>query len=154
MLQAQHECITDSLSVVYIKNENLLPILDGFIEHEQSCDYYNSKLLFEIHSQTIYDTTIIQVESIGYEKNRVGDELGGFVYRGHFFFVTGMYLEETIFTLTYKKKLCEYYQYEDDYNHEEKTLLIEIIDDDSFSFYVYYYMENEFHFKELHTYCD
>jgi hypothetical protein len=148
---AEKKSAKDCLSLLQIKNEKLTIILDSIINHEMTCDYYRPDLIFSIHLQVIDGNKTLQIESIGFEKVRIGDEQGYFEYREHLFFVSGAYLEETLFVKTDKKKSFTYYQ---PYNCEESNeLILDIIEDDSFSFWIYEYIDCDFVFQEIHTYC-
>jgi hypothetical protein len=148
---AENKSAKDCLSLLQIKNEKFTLIIDSIIVHEMNCDYYRPSLIFSIHLQVIDGTHILQIESIGFEKVRIGGEQGYFEYREHLFFVSGAYLEETLFLKTDKKKSFTYYQ---PYNCEESDeLILDIFEDDSFSFWTYEYIDGDFIFQEIHTYC-
>jgi hypothetical protein len=108
-LNAQHKYSKDSLQVLRIKNNELIQILEGVITHEMSCKYYKPNLKYSIHFNFFKDSLVVQIESIGFEIVKLGNELGCFVYRGHLFIVSGKYLVKRIFSITDRKKQVAYW---------------------------------------------
>ncbi len=144
----------DTLELLEVKNEKLTTILDNIISHERGCDYYNPDLIFTIHSQFINDANILLIGSIGIETTRLGNELGCFEYQGHLFIVYGHRFDNTLFVATNKRKKMSYHIPVKDKCIENLELILEIIEDDTFSFWYYEYNEGDFVFLEKSTYCD
>ena len=153
ILSAKKLPSADSLRVLGIKNNELVHILDSIIEHEKKCDYYDSDMYFWIHFQSLGDTSIVQFEA-GFNKVKIGDEQGCFDHAGHLVFVCGEYLDKTIFFVTNKKKKYDYYNPKEKYNDTTEQLILDIIEDDTFSVWIYYYVNNNFTLKKMHTFCD
>jgi hypothetical protein len=151
---AEKKPAKDCLSLLQIKNEKLTIILDSIINHEMTCDYYSPGLILSIHLQVIDGTNIVQIETIGLEIFRIGDEKGYFEHRDHLFLVSGAYLDESLFVKTDKKKSITYFQPNNNDSVESDKLILDIIEDDSFSFWVFEYINGDFIFQEIHTYCE
>lgn len=151
---AEKKSSKNCLSLIQIKNEKITIILDSVINHEMTCDYFSPGLIFSIHLQVIDGTDVLQIGSMGFEKIWIGDEQGYFEYREHLFFVSGAYIEETLFVKTDKKKSFTYFQPYNSDSVESDELILDIIEDDSFSFWVYEYINDDFIFQEIHTYCE
>lgn len=134
----------DSVIVFEIKNSNLIPVLDSMILLEKKCEYYNSKLVFNIKIYPNKGYSNIQIEAIRYKPGgRL--YLGCFQYSGHLFLVSGQF-EESLFVKTNKKKPIEI--------HKEKKRSDHIlIEDDTFSSCLYKYLDNQFYLIGRLSYC-
>ncbi|MBR0501257.1 MAG: hypothetical protein IJJ72_09730 [Bacteroidales bacterium] len=144
------------VSILQIKNKSLLSILDSIISHEKQCAYYSPELIFSIHSQVVNDiTTEYQVGAIGsWLVDHGGNQYKGcFEYKRHWFFVEGQDLDSTVFKTTAEKK--EFIFFKSDEKTREGDLILNVIDDDTFSFWIYDYTDNVFLLKEMYDfYCD
>lgn len=95
----------DSLTVLQIRNKKLIPILDTILKHEICCGYYSPKLYFSIHDRIINDTiSEFQIGAFGSMLLDINYYKGCFKHNGHWFFVTGQELNESVFIRTKKKK--------------------------------------------------
>lgn len=144
----------DCLNLVQIKNEKLTIILDSIINHEMACEYYSPDLLFAVHTQIVGKSNDLMIGSVGFSIIRLGNEQGCFEYRGHLFIVYGQYLDNILFAKTDEKKKITYNKPNDNTNTEPSELILDIIEEDSFSFWVYEYIDGDFIFQVMHTYCD
>jgi hypothetical protein len=155
-LNADNDPRVDYLNVLRINNEELLPILDGIIKHERGCVYYTAKLYFSIRSRTVKDTiTEFQIGAFGSILADFGNNeyyKGCFEHNGHWFFVEGQELNESIFIKTNQKESFAFYKPEG--ITSDGKIILRIIEDDTFSFWIYHYIDAEFTFKEMYnTYC-
>lgn len=132
------------LSTLKINNAEFMTILDSLLKHEKSLDYYSDSLLFSIHVQKNNDITLIQVGSIGNRIIKRGDELGCFIYKEHFFIVTGGSIEETIFEITDKKENVSYYLPKDSID-SSGVVYIDVYEDDTYTYWNYRYYEGHFY---------
>lgn len=154
-LKADNDPRIDYLDILQINNEKLLPILDSIIKHERSCVYYTPSLYFSIGSRTVNDTvTEFQIGAFGSILVELGDSYykGCFEHNGHWFFVRGEELKETVFIKTNQKESFAFYK-QDGITSDGKIIL-RVIEDDTFSFWIYYYADAEFIFKKMYDpYC-
>jgi hypothetical protein len=142
---------TDSLN---IEDIGLILILDSIISHEKDCDYFNENLIFVIRLHT--NKNEILIGSIG---NRVfynGEQLGCFVYQNHLFVVEGKLLDTTLFKKTGKKKYNIFSKSRTGYNKKTKEWFLDAdaFQDDSYSYWYYFYKDGEFTFDSKSTYCE
>ena len=149
---AENSSKADSLKLIQIKNEKLAIILDSIVNHELTCDYYRPGLMFSLNIRIEGETKIVQIESIGFEKVMIGDEQGCFEFREHLFFVCGAYIDETLFAKTDKKK--KFLFYKPNKFPDANKLILETIEDDSFSFWIYEYTDGDLIFQIKHTFCE
>ena len=148
-LSCQASAENDSTTVLKIKNEIFLSILDSVINFEQKCDYYTSDLNFVI--SICYDSII----SIGSETHITKDYdfYGCFMIKDHTFFVRGISLPPSLFSLTDEKIVVEYYDSKETYDPNTGEVTFDIIEDDRFTFWWYKYIDGEFIFQGRHSYC-
>jgi hypothetical protein len=140
----------DSLHAISITNKNLFTILDSIISHEKQCDYYNEGLVFNVFV-TVRNKSYsdIQIGAIGNDIIRVGNELGCFMYRDHLFIVKGKQEVETLFSILKKYIQIDIYESK----KEEDVITIDIFEDDSYSYWNYYYQDNIFIFESKYSMC-
>lgn len=144
---------SDSLSILSITNNSFVPILNGIVDNEKQCSYYSKNLLFSIHFQTKDSETIIVIDSPGNRKIHIGDELGCFVFRDHLFFVSGERIDNTIFRKTNLRKKVNWYE-PNEYNKKEGGKInLDMIEDDTFSLWVFNYKDNKFKMIEERSNC-
>jgi hypothetical protein len=142
------------IEVLQIKNENLLPILDSIISHEKHCVYYTPNLYFSIRSRMMNDTiSEFQIEAFGSILIEPADHYRGCSeYNGHWFFVVGQELNETVFIKTNQRKTFVFHKPEE--ITSDGKILLRVIEDDTFSFWIYHYVDDEFFLREKYdTYC-
>lgn len=144
----------DSLNIFNIKNQDLIKIIDAAIRHEKNCTYYNDSLLFSIHLQEIEGSLNLQLESIGNKKIQLENEKGCIEYQGHLFLVTGTNLDSTLFSNSGRTNTINYYKPKDKIDRKTGKPIFDIIEDDSFSVWIYRYVENHFVLDSYYTYCD
>jgi hypothetical protein len=131
----------DYLEILQIKHEKLLSILDSIIRHQKQCIYYTPELIFCIHPRNINDTIVeIQIEAIGSVALKSDRRKGCFDFGGHLFLVTGDEYK-AILKNTNKKRQISYYRP----NKDE----IAIYEDDTYSMWIYHYINDDFIFKEM-----
>jgi hypothetical protein len=146
-LRSKDTCKKDTLIALQINNMRLLSVLDSVINFEKRCDYYKPDLLFFIHIYSAYNSSWIQVGSYGFELMNLGKHnLGFFIYKNHFFLVTGQFWDETLFSKTKEKKAVKYYEPRTDG-------VIDVYEDDSFTFWIYKYVNEGFIYNNQHTFC-
>jgi len=145
--------IKGSLAILQIKNEKLIPILDSIISHEQQCVYYTPELHFSIHSRRVNDTIIeFQIEAFGLLIEPADYNKGCFEHNGHWFFVTGQELNESIFIKTNQRK--KFLFHKDHYYKSDGQLVLVLIEDDTYSMWIYHYIACNFVLKEMYApYC-
>jgi hypothetical protein len=117
-------------------------ILDSVILHEKKCSYYDYKLLFSINTQKIDEQFLISIESqLDINLLLPLSAYGYFYHQNHLFIVHGDYCED-LFSTCGEKKAFKYL----DYNPADfqKTGILYIFNDDSFSQWQYWYINNEF----------
>jgi len=149
-----NENLIDNLCIV---NENLFLLLDSIIEHEKKCEYYNTKLLFSIYLNTnINNQYSVLVGSIGNKVIKTGREIGGFRHKDHLFIVNGDSIDATLFLKTEEKLYGIFSKSKTGYNSKTKEWFFDVdaMQDDSYSYWYYYYENGRFVFESKSTYCD
>ena len=156
----QKNYINSRVTLLEVCDSILLSNLDRFVEFEKQCEYYSPELVFLIFIHPQEDYYLIDIAS----DNGLGimdDEdiiYGGFIYKGHYVEVsTNKYvnvsLKKKFFKRTNQTKEVKRYKPFDGFD-KMGNLILESIEDDSFSFWVYQYSNNEFFLKEMYTYCN
>ncbi|GHT48096.1 hypothetical protein AGMMS49965_26290 [Bacteroidia bacterium] len=142
--------VSDSLCVV---NEILISILDNIVIHESHCEYYTPQLIFNIKLQ---HNNYILIGTIGNRILKASDNLGCFEYKNHLFVVDGNSLDTRLFSKTEKKKHAIFSKSKTGYDKKSKrwTFDIDAIQDDSYSYWYYKYVNNEFIYQWSSTFCD
>lgn len=148
MKNSDNTCSKGHLTVLNIENGELSVIIDSIIDFEKRCDYYTKDLLFFVHLSP--DSTV-QIGSFGFELVKSKTELGCFIYREHLFIVSGKYLDKSLFSETENKEEIKYYA---PMKYDPNGAIIDIAEDDSFSFWVYKYVGGKFLFETRHTFCE
>lgn len=143
----------DTLDVLSIENQDLAKIFDKVIHHEKKCDYYNDSLFFSVHLQEKEGSLNVQIEPIGNRKIQLGNEKGCIEHQGHLFFVEGKNLDSTLFSITGKSKNIIYYKSENLIDSKTGEAILDVIEDDSFSIWVYRYVNQSFVLENHHTFC-
>ena len=131
----------DSLPVLRIENKKLLIILDSLIEFDRKCDFYDSNLVYIVHIQSAGNKSLIQFTST-HKLIRKGTEIGCFFIKGHNVLVRGTY-NDTLFKKTRCKKRLNYYQ-PSDIIEPNRTVTIDIYEDDSYTQWDYKYYNGSF----------
>jgi len=143
----------DSLVVIKVINRELYDILDHIIDHEKKCTYYSPDIMFDIYIFNSEDKKVgIQISTIGKVRYKLGYEKGIFKYKGHTFFVSGI-IDNTIFSLTKKKIRYIYEEMKIKYS-SDGDIIHDFGEDDSLSYWNYYYLDNSFLLDSVSTYCD
>lgn len=137
----------DYVEILQIKNRNLLPILDSIIDHEKHCVYYRPDLYFSINSRTENDTITVHIEGFAFLIKKT-DYKGCFEYKGHWFFINGQEIYKNVFAKTNKKKAFEFHK--PAYITDDGKLVLVVYEDDSFCYWIYYYINNEFIFNMMY----
>jgi hypothetical protein len=142
---------TDSLDIFQITNNDMTRILDSIVEHETRCDYYSSNLLFVI----LRHDTFVLIEALGEKMKKSQSILGCLFHRGHLFFIAGSYIDESLFEKTGRRKKYVFYVSQSGEDPETGIYYIDSVDmqDDSFSYWYYYYENDCFIFRSKSTYC-
>ena len=136
------------LDILHIENRSLETILDSIIEHDTHCDYYSQNLMYSISIRSIKDT--IDEYYIG----AFGSELfdleynynGCFEHKGHWFIVEWDKQRNTVFSNTNQNK--EFKLYQPDEIDKDGNMVLWVIDDDSFSFWIYHCVHGSFFLKQ------
>ncbi len=138
------------VDVLQVKNERLLPILDDIIEHEKSRDYYMPKMNFFIRGSVDKNSiTSFQIEASRFLLIDSSDDnyyKGCFKYGGHWFFVVGEEINESVFAKTGIKEPFTFYPPAE--KLEDGTFILYIYEDDTCSIWIYQYINNDFVLKE------
>ena len=135
-----------TLTEYTLKNKELAQILDSIILHEKKCSYYNKDLLFSIRISVKQAFSFeLKIEADEKKMIKLPEEFGFIIHGGHLFFLLGK--EEEVkcvfFSPTIKTKLIEY-----KFDPEEWTFF-----DDSYSMWIYEYINNKFIFVDKSTLC-
>jgi hypothetical protein len=147
---AQGEPSKNYLNQLLIENEELTFIVDSILNYEKNCDYYSSDLLYAIHIHGQGGFSTLTIGAVGFKTIEIGNELGYFNHRSHVFIVYGYCLDNTLFSKSGKKKTFNYFKP----NNRDNEMIIYNIEDDSFSFWIYKYIQGDFVFQGLHTHCE
>ena len=142
----------DSLMVIKLQSSELQEILNDVIKHEKRCDYYDPKIIYKINIQLVNDDYRLQIGTVGSNLVQIGNESGCFTYQGHFFIIAGL-LPESLFAKTNHKKFIKYYKSKEGYDPETGEVILDLIEDDSFSYWNYLYKDRTFKLIEVLTYC-
>ena len=145
---------TDSLKVVTIINKKLPPILNSITIHEKKCEYYSDSLVFYVFINDRNDLySEIQIGSIGNNVIRSGKELGCFLYKDHLFIIEGV-IEKSLFSFQNEFVKIDFQEINNKDGVIEKGIInIDVYEDDSFSYWNYYYQNGNFIFESKHTFC-
>lgn len=143
------------IEILQIKDSNLLSILDSIVSHEKHCVYYTPDLYFSVCTRIMNDTiTEFEIGSAGSILIESDNNYyqGCFEYKSHWFFVKGQELTETVFAKTNRKKAFVF----DKPNRITSggKIILNVIEDDRFSFWIYQYVDGMFSLKEMYDfYC-
>ncbi len=153
--------VDDTVRILRLTDSTLCTKIDSFIEFEKKCDYYTPDLIIGIHIQTWEDGYFITVGSddgLGIISN---DSLiyGGFLHKGHYVEVSinpdvATSLKEQFFKKTEKEKAVKRYKAFNGYDSKEGIVVLETIEDDSFSYWRYFYQKGIFKIRDRHTFCE
>lgn len=154
MSRTKNALLSDSLTVLEVKYKKLFPVLDNIIGHEKKCDYFDNDLIFYINLQFVENSNTFQIGSSNNNVIKTGNELGLFNYNGHLFLVSGRFLDKTLFFETNKRIPFTYYKPQNGYDLETNMVVVDTMEDDSFSFWVYNYENGQLVLKAEHTFCE
>jgi hypothetical protein len=151
-LSANAKNNTAYVDVLKIVNKDLPTILDSIVDHETRCDYYKSDLLFVI----LMRGEDIIIGTIGEKIKKGKNILGCFSHKNHLFFVEGTSLDETLFERTNQRKKYTFSVSKSGTDPKTGVFFIDSMDiqDDSYSYWEYFYAKNDFIFHSRSTYCD
>ena len=153
-VNAQHKEKHIDLSLLNIKQQKLLEILDDVVSHEKQCSYYDCKLLYSISVKKYEDNFFVIIES---QKDinillPLG-KYGYFYHKNHLFFVGGDNCED-LFSTCGEKKIFKFLDYDPSYQPKNSKRIIYIFNDDSFSQWQYWYINKEFILTGKSTFCE
>jgi len=141
----------DSLHIISITNSDLFTILDSIVFHEKQCVYYNDSLVFNVFVNDCNKSyTAIQIGAIGNDIIRVGNELGCFMHKDHMFIVKGKKVNEMFFSILKKYIQIDFYESK----MEEGVINIDVYEDDSYSYWNYYFQDSIFFFESKNSMCE
>ena len=129
----------------------MIVILDSIVEHEKRCDYYNSGLIFSIG---FYGGDIVSIGTIGKRIAKSESIMGCFYYKKHLFFVEGR-LYETLFKKTSQRMQYNFAVSQSGIDPKTGVFFMDSMDmqDDSYSYWTYTYIDNKFIFIGSSTFC-
>ena len=139
------------LDILKINNESLFTILDTIITQENQRDYYTPALLFSINCRMVNDSvTEFQIGAFGSELVDLGNHYykGCFEHAGHWFLVKGKEYATTVFAKTCEKKRFMFYKPAE--ITKSGDIVLRVIEDDSYSYWIYHLVGHKFLFKELY----
>lgn len=157
-LFAQHgRFINDTVRVLELKETELTSILDSFIELEKNCGYYSPNLVLGIHFQSWKDGHFVTVSSGKELSGDIENDLiyGGFKYKAHYVEVSSSceFIVKDFFRETDEVKVVNRYIPFNGRHPKTGGIIIESEEDDSFSFWRYFYSGAELKLHERHSYC-
>jgi hypothetical protein len=136
------------LSMLLIKDTNLVPILDSVVRFEKKCKYYDDSLFFIIRVWPIkeneYEVYVLRITSFNdiiFAVDPIQPYLGYFYYQNHLFYVEGQDAKK-FFSITKTTKKFRYILDENSFPWN----------DDSHTSWIYYYIGNRFLFDEESSY--
>ena len=139
-----------------LNNKELSLILDSILLHEKKCSYYSKSLLFSVNIQCVSTTEFI-IESFGENALHLPNEYGCFIYKEHLFFILSNEdkINEEFFIPTVKSKLIKFNQSLYGWCEKEDTVFFgkNLSTDDSYSMWIYEYINNKFIFVDKSTLC-
>ena len=144
----------DSISVLRVVDNKFIKILDGIVSHEKECAYYDADLIFTINILSVdSNNQQIQIGAVGNDLIEIGNESGCFQYKGHFFVVTGSFTDQ-LFCKSSQIKIIEFYHPKEEYNPKTGKVVLDAIENDTYSFWTYSYQDYNFSLLEKHTICE
>lgn len=122
----------DSLQILKVKNKQVLNILDSLIEHDKSCDFYDTNLVYTVYIQPTphYGKYLISFSS-SHKITKWGNEVGCFVTNQHVVIVHGVF-NKALFKKTSYKKMFSFYQPQDGVD-SNGNIIIDIYEDDTYT---------------------
>ncbi len=153
--------VSDTVTVLRLRDSTIVAKIDSFIEFEKQCDYYRPDLIIGIHIQTWEDGYFITLGSdngLGVVKDK-RVIYGGLMYDSHYVEVrintdVDTTIKNQLFQKTDKEKAVKRYKPFNGYDSKEDIVVLESIEDDSFSFWRYFYEEGIFKIHNRHTFCE
>lgn len=148
---AQHMEKYNELTRLKIADKDICPILDSIVSHEKECEYYSDSLMFSIHIRNSENKFFISIESI-MDSNIVQglNPYGYFYFKDHLMFVDGETCQE-LFLKTKETKLFQYIDYDPAY--QEKEEVIQVYTDDSYSQWLYWYINGKLTLEDKSSSC-
>jgi len=153
--------VDDTVNVLQINDSTLFNKVNRFINLEKKCDYYTSDLIFGIHIQSWQEGYFITISSdMGLGVVSDGSLIyGGIMHDGHYVEViinpdVNDSLKSHFFIKTGKQIAVKRYKPFTGYNSKENIIILESIEDDSYSFWRYFYKNGMFKIVDRHTFCE
>jgi hypothetical protein len=139
------------MSILEVIHPELQQILTSYIEHEKRCSYYSDELIFHLLFYEYENVIEVHISSsniypIVYQSN----EYGVLLHHHHLIIVQGIYVND-LFNDTDKTRILKFYN-SDRMTWEELYDLAD--DDESYTFWVYKYVNNEFVLYGKQSFCD
>lgn len=150
---SQHIKKQNELVHLTIPNKDVCTILDSIVVAEKKCEYYNKNLIFTINIRKVENDYSVIIESI-IDSNIVQrlDPYGYFYYQKHLIVVDGDTCE-SIFSKTKEKRKFKYIKYDPTYQEQGKPFKVYYFNDDSFSQWSFWYINNKFKFDSKSSSC-
>jgi hypothetical protein len=137
------------LSMLLIKDTNLVPILDSVVSFDKNCEGYHEPLVFSIdvsfkkeNADEFYELLIASHDDINLAMDSLQPFFGYFYYKNYLFLVFGEAAKK-FFSTTKTKKKFTYIIYDEDYKFKIGYYDV----DDSYPYWYCYYIDNRFIFK-------
>lgn len=140
--KSENIVINDSLPILKLENNELLNIIDSFLEHEKLMEYYDSNLVFHINILNRNGITLVSISSTDIFI-KIGTEIGCFTFKNNFFIVTSNH-ETNLFERTKDKIKFDFYQPQEEIYDSSGYVIIEIYEDDSHTQWNYILLNGNF----------
>ncbi|HPZ35818.1 MAG TPA: hypothetical protein PL038_01240 [Bacteroidales bacterium] len=134
--------INDSLPILKVENNELLNIIDSFLEHEKLMEYYDSNLVFYIDILNRNGFTLVSFNSND-KFIKIGNEIGCFMFKDHFFIVSSN-IETNLFERTKDKIKFDFYQPQEEIYDSSGYVIIDIYEDDRYTQWNYLLLNGNF----------
>ncbi len=144
----------NELQLLEITNTDFCQILDSVISFELKCDYYRDSLFFviDVKQSESRDTSLIQIESL--DDMSIAQKLdpSGYVYYNNHLFIVFDKSLDNIFAKTTKTKKFKYLDYDPYYHGDNENIILNVLDD-SFTIWVFAYINDIFIFESKSGSC-
>lgn len=151
-LLSQHIEKYNILTHLTIADSNICIVLDSIVENEKKCEYYNDKLIFAFDIKKYKGEYYLTIESVN-DSNIVQalEPYGYFYYDSHLVLINGDTCKK-IFSTTKHQRKFKYFEYELNYQKDDKKVIY-YFNDDSYSNWHYLYTKGNLIFKDKFTSC-
>ncbi len=144
------------LTHLNIEKNEFLSIIDSTVLHERNCEYYDCRLIFSISVRKSENNFLISIESQKDINLLLSLNPNGYFYhQNHLFVLQGDQIE-TVFSACETKGIFKYLDYSHSYYHPKKggKKTIQNLNDDSFSQWHYWFVNDNFVLEKKSTSCE